>query len=345
VFFRQGVQSDEASAIHFLQESEQTLLLGASLSVRLGIFSIGASLYYVHENISWLNSRSGTSSTCGATGCDVQQAYNANTQLEGFFGAINPRLGLLLKPTKSFSIGLMASLSSFRMWGAGGFKTGTYGASTGGISGQLFYATDNLFIDRPLPWEIRLGVGLSLQERFHFAADITFYMPQKFTMFAGVPQASLIFPAQVTRNFIVNGNVGFEYAVTPTIPIRFGLFTNLTSAPEVDRVRCADAPCLPWQHSAGATASVGAQLWRVKLDFGAIASYGQGYIQQLDPQGPSRFRWSQADQLQVQLFIGGNLGKVLNETAMEIKDRIEKRALEIEQSKQQQMEEATTQPK
>lgn len=326
LFFRQGLQSDQASAIHFVQESEQTLMLGASLSARLGIFSIGVSLYYIHENFSWLNSRSGSSSLCdggGAEGsCVVQQTYDQSTQLEGFFGALNPRLGLLLKPTDNFSIGVMTSFSSFRMWGAGGFKTGTTSADGSGVTGQRFFATDSLVIDRPLPWEVRVGVGLSLKDKFHFAGDVTFYFPQRFRMLRGVPEDVLIYPADVQRLFVVNGNIGFEYMIRPTIPLRFGFFTNFTSAPP-PAAECEAVACLPWQHSAGVTASVGAQLWRVKLDFGAITAYGRGFMQQPDPQGPTRFRWAENDQLQIQLFIGGNLGKVLNETAMEIKQRIE----------------------
>ena len=354
VFLRQALQVTDASAVHIVQESEQTLMLGASLSVRLGIFSIGASLFYIHQNVFWLTSQTGTASACGVASCTVEQAYNHSTQLEGWFGAFSPRLGLLLKPTPQWSIGLMASLSSFRMFGAGGFKTGGFNASDAGVLGQQFYATDHLWFDRPLPWELRVGVGFKLGERFVFAGDVTFYMPQNFPMLRGVPTGPLIFPADIRRGFVMNGNLGFEYKIRPTIPLRFGLFTNLSAAPRVqlgpgaqsvlsETAGCADTPCMPWQHSAGITSSVGAQLWRVQLDFGAIVSYGRGYMQQNEPQGPTRFRWAETDQIQVQLFIGGNLGKVLNETAIEIKERIEQRQRELEEKKQHERD-AASQP-
>ncbi len=321
VFFRQAIQSAPMSAVHLFQESEQTALIGASLSVRLGIISLGASLYYVHENLSWLTSRTGTSSACAEAGCTANDAYNASQQLEGWFGAINPRVGFLIKPTSNFSLGMMVSLSSFRLFGTGGVKTSSYTASTTGIANQQFYATDRLAFDRPLPWELRLGVGITEGERFSFAADVSFYMPQTFRMFSNVDELQLISPVVVERKFIVNGNIGFEYLITPTIPLRFGAFTNLSSAPALQQ-DCENRPCLSTLHSAGITGSVGAQIWKVQLHFGVIAAYGRGELQQLDPTGPTKFRWTELEQIQVQLFIGGNLAKVLGDTALTIAERI-----------------------
>jgi hypothetical protein len=325
MFFREAVQNDTMSAVHLFQESEQTALIGASLSARLGIVSLGASLYYMHQNLSWLTARTGTLSSCSESGCAASDAYNSSQQLEGWFGAINPRVGFLVKPTPRFSLGLMVSLSSFRLFGTGSVKTSSYTANAAGIANQQFYATDRLAFDRPLPWELRLGVGINEGERFTFAADVSFYLPQTFRMFSNVDDLQLTSPAVVDRAFIVNGNIGFEYLVTPTVPIRFGAFTNLSATPAVQK-NCDALPCLTRLHSAGVTGSVGAQIWKVQLHFGVIASYGAGEMQQLDPTGPTKFRWSELDQIQVQLFIGGNLAKVLGDTALTIADRIRSEA-------------------
>jgi long-subunit fatty acid transport protein len=338
VAWRQTVQTDPVSAFHILQENEQTLLIGGSLSLRVGPLSFGASLYYMHQNISWLNARSGTFSACNTDGCKLETAYNLSSVVEGWFGAINPRLGVLLNINEKFSVGVMASLSSFRVLGAGGIKTGLYSLGANGEAVQVTYSSDSLRFNRPLPWEMRFGFGYKPRAGTTLAIDATLYMPDNFKMIDGIDPQYSIYPADIHRQTIANANMGLEIYVRPTVPLRLGIFTNLTSAPAVKidpknpgqssllaTAGCATRACTSWMHQGGVTASIGFTAWAVALDLGVNAAYARGYRQQVVASAPASYRWSESDQLLIQLFIGGNIGKVLGEGAIEIRNELQRR--------------------
>lgn len=336
---RQAVQTSATNAMHIVQENEQTLLIGGSLGFRLlPWLSFGISLYYMHQNITWLNARSGTTNRCNSDGsCRLDTNYNLTSLMEGWFGGINPRIGVLLKPSPRWSLGMMASLSTFRLWGAGGIKTSLVDIESDGSATQSTFDSDALQLWRPLPWELRIGTGIHPSRDLTISIDTSFYAPQRFGFVTGVPAALSIYPNEIERRFIFNVNLGLELYVRPTVPLRFGVFTNLSAAPHVEldpnqpgrsqivaTRDCDVRGCIPWMNGGGVTASVGFQIWRVSLDLGVNATYARGFTQQVeDTGGANRFRWSDTDQLALQFFLGGNLGKVINETAVEIRDRLQ----------------------
>ena len=56
--FRQTTQSPAISSFELWQANEQTLLIGPSIAARFDRFAIGFTPYYVHQNLTQLNSRS-----------------------------------------------------------------------------------------------------------------------------------------------------------------------------------------------------------------------------------------------------------------------------------------------
>ncbi len=314
---RQTLQDQSLNAFSLLQENEQTLLIGPGIAFRVGIVSLGLSVYYTHSNMASISSRLITAPDGTATA--------VTSVVEGWTGGINPRVGIMLQPSPRWSFGLMGSLSSHRIWGDGSVRVAGIAAQPDQPLQQALYNIEGARLDLPLPWEIRVGAGFSPTPKLTIAADISTYMPQRFNLFqASVDEGLTNISVSVKRNFVMNGNLGVEYIIRDGLLVRFGAFTNLTAAsrpaPECDTISCTD-----YINSGGVTASVGFALWKVMLDLGINASAGLGSVQQFI--GPNQFVWSQYERYAVQLFIGGNLGKIINSTAEQLKQVIEKGGL------------------
>lgn len=334
--FRQTSGTNETSAFHLLQDNEQSTMIGGSVAARVDKWAFGLSLYYIHQNVSWLNTRAGTLSTCTEGVCVADRAYTTNTAVEGWAGSISPRLGILYQPNKKWSFGLNIVFSSFKMFGSASLRSGSSFASAAGIIQPPFVQTGKVGFDRPSPWEFRFGIAHKPKPRLQLAMDVTFFLPENFKMLSGIPEAESVYPVNVRRRFTMNVNLGVEFMIKRALPLRFGMFTNLSAAPRVrldasgqslvsETRRCSDVACQEYMNTGGLTVSLGVTVWKFALDFGVYGSYGRGYIQQQNPVGPTRFRWAEMDQLQLNFFIGGNLGKVIDETANELKDSIERR--------------------
>jgi hypothetical protein len=304
MYWRQTEQTNTTSAFHLIEEREQTLLIGGSFGLRIGNHvSLGASLYYVHANITQQNQRSGFD-------------YNMNSTIDGWFGALNPRLGLLWKPSKVFSLGVMASLSSFRMFGWGTLKAGVYKTPPNELV-QGAYQSDRLVLNRPLPWELRVGVGVKPVQRLTISGDVSLNLPDRYRQIASVDARFAAYPEHIERRTVVNGNLGMEIYVAETVPIRAGVFTNLTAAaPPTDA--CLSVACDRYINHIGGATSIGFSIWRIALDLGVVISYGRGYTQQLVDLATPSYRWSAMDHWSWQFVIGGNISKAVGESAVGI---------------------------
>lgn len=334
--FKQALQDSDGSAFHLVQENEQTTMIGGSVAFRINEFSVGASLYYVHQTAGWLNVRSGTDTVCGSVACTTVASYNENHAFDAWAGAINPRLGLLYQPNKKLSLGLNISFSSYKIMGAASLRSSSAASTLGGLSEPVIVQTGRISFDRPQPWEARLGVAYRPMPRLLLSLDISGYAPERFTMIRGIAQPQTIYPTTIRRRFTMNVNLGFEFMLKRYVPLRFGLFTNTSSSPQVEldsngqstRLEtrgCDSTACQEVMNHGGATVSLGMRLWKFTMDFGLYASYGRGYRQQRDLLGARPYSFNEQDHVQVNFFIGGNLGKVIDETANELMDRIETR--------------------
>ncbi len=132
---------------------------------------------------------------------------------EEYYG-LKARVGFQWMPTKNISLGLSAE--------AGIIVSHNY-------SGQTTIITSSNMSFQPiqessdfndgLPINIRLGFAYFPTKKFLFSADII----------ADIGNLNYSEHVQST----LNGAIGMEYYLTPTMPIRFGLFSNMANTPVV----------------------------------------------------------------------------------------------------------------
>jgi long-chain fatty acid transport protein len=327
--------TDTLRALDFVNENEQTVLVGPSLGVRLGKLSVGVSLFYVQQNFSWFTSRSGGASVCSPA-CGPLATYAQQALVSGWEGSFNLRLGALLPVSRRWRLGAMLSASSLRLFG------------TASILGQrqqvslVNGAASNAVIDRQglatwlkLPWELRLGAAFVPLPHVTLSFDLTFYAPENFSPVSHDNGDMLFYPGGIYRRFIANANAGLEFYATNTVSVRAGVFTNLSAANPVrvspaqpgvsldpSTAGCVTHACSDYVNSVGLTASVGVEIWSVALTFGANGEYGRGYKQIVGAPDASQFAWATFEQLSLEFFIGGNLGKFVEQGAQRIEKRV-----------------------
>jgi hypothetical protein len=311
-------------AMSVLQRWQQTLLIGPSLSRRFGSFSIGASLFYAHYGFSWLLSQSGTEGRCQGDTCRTEEAYSVLSSLNAWTGNLQARIGLLWTINPAWRIGFMGSLSSIRLFGEGTFRLQRHRLVLFQSEAQSrVIQKENIAAYNPFPWEFRLGVSFRPNERLLLSLDISAYLPQSFSILSTdqiTPQemASFLYPNRIRRNFIMNANLGAEIKLTPTIPLRFGFYTNLSAADRVipdpqDPFRsldpatadCGRQACLPYMNTLGATTSIGLNIGRTSVNLGFNVAYGFGYSQRINPADLQSFAWIPSDQVFVYLYLSG----------------------------------------
>ncbi len=324
----EGLDAGNAGQVMYvLQRQQQVLLAGPTLSRRLGPVSLGASVYYAHQLYHWIVSQGGTEGSCTQGVCRQNEAYSLNSTLLAVSGSLQVRLGLLWEISPQWRLGWMASLSSFRLFGLGTFRLQRHRFSVvpnaPSTTETRLIEKENIGAFPPLPWEFRLGTAWRPNERLLFAVDLSFYLPQEFDILDPAQMTAqdvelFAYPNRVRRNFVMNVNVGGEIQITPTIPWRFGVYTNLTSASRVvvglsnpalsiepDTAGCDRRACVPYLNSIGFTTSVGLKVGRGSVNLGLNVAYGFGYVQRSRVSSAQAYEWASTDQVFVYLYLSG----------------------------------------
>lgn len=124
--------------------------------------------------------------------------------------------------------------------------------------------------DKPLgglPAEVRLGLAWFASSRFLWTGDVSLRLAP----------AEGDLPASATED-VVNFHSGTEFYVTPSFPIRFGLFTNFDSRPKLSANKTSQEDHIDFYGSSLVLswASGGAQ-----IGIGTVAQYGTGESQKV----------------------------------------------------------------
>lgn len=324
----EGLDAGNAGQVMYvLQRQQQVLLAGPTLSRRFGTVSLGISAYYAHQLYHWIVSQGGTEGSCQQGVCRQNEAYSLNSTLLSVSGSLQVRLGLLWEISPQWRLGWMASLSSFRLFGLGTFRLQRHRFSVvpnaPTTTETRLIEKENIGAQPPLPWEFRIGSSWRPNERLLFAVDLSFYLPQEFDILDPAQMTAqdvelFAYPNRVRRNFVMNVNVGAEVYLTPTIPWRFGVYTNLTAASRVvlglsnptvsiepDTAGCNLRACVPYLNAIGMTTSVGLKVGRGSVNLGLNVAYGFGYVQRSRVSSAQAYEWASTDQVFVYLYLSG----------------------------------------
>lgn len=158
---------------------------------------------------------------------------------------------------------------------------------------------------RRLPYSSTVGLAWLPSDRFTLAFDLSYYGPTDYTQ--NTIDLVNFNPETRSRNIIlekvINGNLGMEYMLTTTIPVRAGIFTDFSSAPEVRDIDTAQPTHLD---KYGVTLSSGNMTANSTTIVGIKYSLGQGYGTAKDYGTiPVEFRKEAYTQTDIVLFISG----------------------------------------
>lgn len=143
----------------------------------------------------------------------------------------------------------------------------------------------NLSAAAPVPLEVRLGTSYAASESFVLALDVGLVVPRSGLVRAfgqpapepitgETPQPGDFFADSYRRDIVVNAALGFEAVAADVIPIRAGVYTDLSAAPSID------GPTDLYAHDdvdrVGSTFSIGYRSEDYDLSVGVAALFGFG---------------------------------------------------------------------
>lgn len=166
----------------------------------------------------------------------------------------------------------------------------------GNLEGVVSYS-------RRLPYSSTLGLTWLPSDRFTLAFDLSYYGPADYTQKTIDLVDFQQKPGSIDRTIknIINGNLGMEYMLTPAIPLRTGIFTDFSSAPEV---KDTGKPQPAHIDKYGVTLSSGNMTANSTTIVGIKYSFGQGYGTAKD-YDTGIFRKEPYTQTDIVLFISG----------------------------------------
>lgn len=327
--FRTGltetINRRQRNAMLTLHRDGQVFLAGPSIARRFGPVSIGISALYMHRFFSWILSNNVSLATCQPTDltkCKNTEAIGSISSMEGWVGGLNFRLGILYEINKRWNVGAMLSFSTIRLWGDGSFQTHRFAVSTDPKDPNTstpFQQKTNLLTQSPMPFEMRLGTAFRPIPSVLLTLDVVLHLGSRYKLLQDANILEVFqYPRVVQRKFMTNIHLGGEWNITPRTPFRFGLFTNLSNAPDIPNL--SPTVYLSQVNMFGVTTSIGFKTGNTTLDIGVSVSYGRGQAQRLRPE--NAFVYERVTQENVFIFfylsgatefLGMGVQKLLNE--------------------------------
>jgi long-chain fatty acid transport protein len=300
------VQRGGEAGVYQVGENDRTLWVGPSYARRFGSgLSMGFSMFYESRSFSrtsefsnfLLTPRGGQSCAGTPLACSLATSIDATT------GGLFLRVGALWKIDAEWRLGMAFSTPTLHLHGSADVSSRRLVASPGGVDFVVVGESGVPAYTRR-PFEIRFGAAYEESEAFTWSIDVSLHGPLVYRRFD--TSAMLVDPLlvrEVRREAVVNVNLGAEYFPTHYLPLRFGLFTNWSSAPEIpDRTR---EPYLARVHRFGASVSVGYRGDGYGIDFGVSAQFGSGVAQAFDPDDQTILRRAGVNHTLIYFFVSG----------------------------------------
>ncbi len=256
--------------------SDRLFLLGAGHGQRLNqTWSIGASFYMTYRTF-----RESEDVSCSA---GSNRFSTAVTNVNLAVAALSAKLGIKGRWPNGWRVGATVSSPSVRI-----HDVATVSVRRGSALGETspdFFAREltGLEADTRFSPEVRVGAAYVIPKTATFALDATFHAGTSYELYSLPANESAVRDAittsrLITRNPIVNVAVGAEYLFVKEFSTALGLFTNLSTAPEIEG-RVGDTfsqDRLPHVHAAGGSLVFGFFGKYTLTRLGVIMSYGEG---------------------------------------------------------------------
>jgi long-chain fatty acid transport protein len=278
-------------------EQDRTLWIGPAFAYRVAPrIGVGATLIFSHRSVR--RERTSAFETeqpgCVPPGCPSTEIHIDDETVQYSSGELFLRTGARFDPIPRLHLGLTVTSPSLHVRGSGTL-TGVHSLTqidpdTGmGTADYDPRQSRGLQVRNPQGLEVRAGVAYGEPQRWLGAADVTFHAPVEYDPVT-MPDpddpdsaiVSFLHVPTVERRTVVNLNLGGEYHAG-RMPLRAGLFTNFSSAPDVV---VSQQNQLTHIDMVGFTASVGfISKGNFELSLGALYAFGKGDYAAWNPQG------------------------------------------------------------
>lgn len=257
---------------------DRTTLMGPSYGFRVDDdLGLGISVFYARRqarSTSILAARFDTDDDGTFDGLwQFTESFNAND------GALLARLGAMWRPAPAWSLGLTLTTPSLAING-----TGSYGIRIIDTASELAEQeemavglSEERFEDAARTvYPLHVGLGAAWRgERLTVGVSGNLYLPVDYLRLGdeAAEDETLDVVNRVQRELTVNGAVGIEYLIAEIVPLRAGLFTNLSSVPSYT---ASKHPRLPDVDLYGASLSVGYISGGDAINLGGEVQLGNG---------------------------------------------------------------------
>jgi long-chain fatty acid transport protein len=289
-----GTSGETDLDVFHLSETDRTLWIGPSYAVRITPdLAVGVSAFVAMRNWSRSYSHSQETPTLPPVVPPTSDYFwleRVDTSFDSF--ELLFRLGALWQPLPDFRVGLTIGFPSLHVWGDGSLSsqfTYAWFDPPPAYGDVRFESVSGLPAESFSPLEVRTGLAWIPSPELLIALDISYHLPtlhpyERVHLWQedrARLQFDDLFTSAVTRREVININAGFEWLIAGKWPVRAGVFTNLSSAPDLS----ASAAGLERVDILGGTLSVGYQFASFTLNFGFLGSAGWGKAQAYDLRG------------------------------------------------------------
>ncbi|MBH24840.1 MAG: hypothetical protein CMH57_10375 [Myxococcales bacterium] len=289
---RDGDDWLEQRLVYTQQHTDRIVYLGPSWGWRPNNrLALGVSVFYARREQRELafssfteqRSRRSTGELIRTTFDDTSSA----TEIDD--GALLARLGMLTHLTERLTLGATVTTQSVPLHGEGRFDyiftDSGDPADTSGLNPnnpepfREVITESGLAARTTYPWNFALGLAYEVPSRWTVATQVSLYLPSTYDRLDLSPRAEQVIASnlvnRIERQTVVNGALGAEWFITPTLPLRVGVFTNRSAAPDIPA--WPTELMLPQVHLYGATTSLGFIGEDRSINVGAEVQWGSGY--------------------------------------------------------------------
>ncbi len=198
---------------------------GIGLSERL---SLGGGFYGVHESLVLKETWDYLFTRGDSREIDRVSSRTYNVDYTNY--SLLALLGVNYRLDDHIIVGARIQTPTVNLGGSGEYL---HAVSLGDPDRDLLVHADHMDTKNRLPTALSIGAAYKKPKDFSFEIDLTYHFPTSYTAWKGTDSwTKEPVEIEVRRKPVVNVNLGGEYYIDGTYPIRAGFFTNRSAAPD-----------------------------------------------------------------------------------------------------------------
>ncbi|MFH0879772.1 MAG: hypothetical protein V2A34_08670 [Lentisphaerota bacterium] len=245
-----------------MSSENQTLWIGPSAACQINPkLSLGGSVFVVYH---------GYNSMVSLYWDDQDTAYSRSLKFNDF--EMLALLGLQYKLTDRWNLGLAVQTPTASVQSDGEWLEQMAVDEDGDFAGYVRHATD-LEAEKIQPALIRAGIAWENPKVMAWGFDLTYHFPTSGSELSGTDDEGEPLDISLSRTWVLDVNMGGEYYLWKTYPLRVGFFTSQSSSPGVDLSKDAQSGALDLY---GFTCTGGVETKNTTMNLGINYLFGSG---------------------------------------------------------------------